>query len=189
MSTVLPSVTVAVPPGAPDWLRESVKDLSKIDLGCHYASLLAALIRLEGAAGYAPQADGPARLPSSKAAQRPTAISDWIKGGRGTKTKKSPVVSDVAKYTRSWDVWWDSLQPEWRKRDDEGRWCFDVGYSDDWDWGVLRCHGTNGLVSAVAGLYFWGIAQVSGTEDQRTRWENAVQDVVWVLEGLETTFK
>lgn len=188
-STTLPSITVAVPPDAPDWLRDSVKDLSKIDLGCHYASVLAALIRLEAAAKYAPQTNGPQRLASSKVAPRPTEISEWIKGGRGKKSKKSPVVSDVAKYTRSWDLWWDSLQLEWRKRDNNGRWRFDVGYGDDSDWGVLDCYGTNGLVSTVAGLYFWGVAQLLGTEEQRARWENAVHDVVWVLEGLEMTFK
>jgi hypothetical protein len=179
------------PADAPKWLKDSIKDLTKLDLGCHYTSLLAALIRLEGLARYEPQKSGPQRLPSPKATPRPAAISDWVRGGRGTKTKNSPTVKDVAKYAREWDHWWDSLQPEWRMRKlgEAPGWRVDVAYRDDWEWGALDCYGVNGLLSAVAGLYFWGVAVASGPEEQLARWDDTVQDVVWVLEGLQRTFK
>jgi hypothetical protein len=78
-TTPLPSFVF--PADAPKWLKDSIKDLTKLDLGCHYTSLLAALIRLEGLARYEPQKGGPQRLPSPKATPRPAAISDWVRGG------------------------------------------------------------------------------------------------------------
>jgi hypothetical protein len=177
-------VPVEVPADAPAWLRDSVADISKVDLGCHFAAVLAALIRLEKAAGY--EAAQNKKLPGGKT--RPQVIFDWIKGGRGQKTKKAPAIGDVDSHVVQWDAWWDSMQPNWRVRNAHGRWRTDAGYEDDWDWGVLDCTGVNGLLSAVGALYFWGVAVRLGPEDKRTRWEQSVLDVVWVLEGLEQTY-
>ncbi|KAJ7457079.1 hypothetical protein FB451DRAFT_1407111 [Mycena latifolia] len=45
ISTPAPSIVIAVPADAPAWLRDSIADLTKVDLGCNFASVLAALIR------------------------------------------------------------------------------------------------------------------------------------------------
>lgn len=176
-----------MPADAPKWLRESVADITKVDLGCHYASVLAALIRLEKAGGY--EVGHNVKLPGGEKGkgknQRPRVISDWIKGGRGAKTKKPPVVSDVRFHVDQWDAWWDGMQPGWRLKDDDGKWRVDLAYEDGWDWGAVDCTGVNGLLSAVAGLYFWGVAVKMGLEKDKARWEQAVHDVVWVIEGLE----
>ncbi|KAJ7707284.1 hypothetical protein B0H16DRAFT_1746505 [Mycena metata] len=183
-----PAVPIVVPENAPDWLRTSVADLTKVDLGCHYASVVAALIRVEAASRYD---DDGSRLPAAtKGAQvRPKVISAWVRGGRGTKSKTQPTVDSISKFVAEWNGWWDSMQPAWRERNRQGRWRVDPPYRKEWDWGVLDTYGVNGILSAVAGIYFWGVAVLSGSEDDIARWDTAVQDVVWVLEGLESTFK
>jgi hypothetical protein len=178
-------VPVQVPAEAPAWLRDSVADITKVDLGCHFAAVLAALIRLEKAVGY--EVGENKKLPGGKKLLRPQIISDWIKGGRGQKTKKAPVIGDVDLHVAEWDAWWDGIQPDWRARNTHGRWRADGTYEDNWDWGALDCSGVNGLLSAVAALYFWGVAVRMGPEEKKTRWEQSVLDVVWVLEGLERT--
>ncbi|KAJ7040189.1 hypothetical protein C8F04DRAFT_1178284 [Mycena alexandri] len=186
--TPLPAVPIVVPEKAPDWLHTSVADLTKVDLGCHYASVVAALIRVEAASRYD---DDGSQLPAgTKGAQaRPKVISAWVRGGRGTKSKTQPTVESISKFVTEWNGWWDSMQPAWRERNGQGRWRVDPPYRKEWDWGVLDTYGVNGILSAVAGIYFWGVTVRSGSEDDIARWDTAVQDVVWVLEGLESTFK
>ncbi|KAJ7041936.1 hypothetical protein C8F04DRAFT_946413 [Mycena alexandri] len=185
---VLPSVGVVVPSDAPNWLQESIKSLSEVDLGCHFASVLAALIRLEAAAGFEVADAERQRMPSTKKSGRPMVISTWIKGGRGAKSKTLPVVENIEKFVKEWDLWWDAVQPAWRRRGDDGRWRVDEVYGKEW--GALDCSGANGCLSAVAGLYFWGVAvKATGSAAQTARWDHAVQDVVWVLEGLRLLYK
>ncbi|KAJ7041691.1 hypothetical protein C8F04DRAFT_946802 [Mycena alexandri] len=185
-----PSIPIVVPEKAPAWLKSSVQDLTRVDLGCHYASVVAALIRLETAAKYGHNDDS--RLPAAQRGNtaRPKVLAAWIRGGRGTKSKLQPVVASLATFVPEWDGWWDSMQPEWRERNRQGRWRIDLPYQKEWDWGVMQAYGINGILSVVAGIYFWGVAVLAQhDEDQTARWDNAVQDVVWVLEGLESTFK
>ncbi|KAJ6491114.1 hypothetical protein C8R45DRAFT_1138184 [Mycena sanguinolenta] len=181
----LPSVPIEMPADAPTWIVQSVTDLTQSDLGCHFAAVLVALVRLETAAGY--EAGHVKRLPGGKALTRPKVIGEWIKGRRGTKSKTPPSISDVAAHVAEWDEWWDKIQPEWRLKDVSGKWRIDVAYEDGWDWGSLGAMGVNGLVSAVAALYFWGVAVRMGTQAQISRWEDSVHDVAWVLEGVERT--
>ncbi|KAJ7024607.1 hypothetical protein C8F04DRAFT_1239575 [Mycena alexandri] len=183
----LPSVEVVVPANAPSWLQESIKDLSKVDLGCHFGSVLVALIQLEGAAGFEVDEAERQQMPVGKRAGRPAVISAWIKGSRGTKTKTPPIVEDIDKFVKEWDFWWDAVQPQWRQRDNNGRWHVDEFYRQEW--GALDCSGANGCLSAVAGLYFWGVAAKAGSEAQMARWDHAVQDVVWVPQGLRLLYK
>ncbi|KAJ7018944.1 hypothetical protein C8F04DRAFT_907006, partial [Mycena alexandri] len=143
---------IIVPAKAPDWLHTSVADLTKVDLGCHYVSILAAFIWLEGAARY--EDDGSC-LPASG---RPKVISNWVRGGRGTKSKTQPAVESISTFVAEWDGWWDVTQPEWRERNRQGRWCKDPPYRKEWEWGILNTYGTNGILSAVADIYFWGVA-------------------------------
>ncbi|KAJ7701961.1 hypothetical protein B0H17DRAFT_908374, partial [Mycena rosella] len=155
---------------APPWLRDSLQSLMKVDLGCHYVSVLAALVRLEEAAGFEVADRERKRLPTTK---RPKQIADWIRGGQGTKSKKTPEVKSASKYAQSWNEWWDPIQPSWRTRDLEGHWAVGGDYGKDWT--ELDCSGANGCLSVVAGLYFWGVAAKGSSEDERV-WDNAVQD-------------
>lgn len=73
----------------------------------------------------------------------------------------------------------------------DGQWGTGVPYGDDFE--ALWFPGQNGCISLVAGLYFWGMSRQamgsmggSGWDGvNRMKWERAVQDVVWMLEGLE----
>ncbi|KAJ7023319.1 hypothetical protein C8F04DRAFT_1193569 [Mycena alexandri] len=173
-----PSVPINVPAKAPEWLRASVADLTRVNLGCHYASIVAAFIRLEAAAKYL---DDGSRLPAAaKGPQaRPKVISAWVREGRGTKSKTPPNVDNLSRFVAEWDGWWDGMQPAWRERNRQGRWRVDPPYRKEWDWGVLDTHWREWDTESV----------LSGSAEDIERWDNAVQDVVWVLEGLESTFK
>jgi len=52
----------------------------------------------------------------------------------------------------------------------------------DGDWEVLRRPGVNGILSVMAGLFFWGVA-LRG-KGSREGWNNAVSDCTVVLVAL-----
>ncbi|KAJ7238446.1 hypothetical protein C8J57DRAFT_1086897 [Mycena rebaudengoi] len=160
----------------PAWLRDSIKYLMMTDLGCHFHAVLQSLVQLEKAYNY----DNPSRgLPMEK---RPGEIHQWIRGGRGQKTKKPIIVRDAAKYSEQWNAWWSSLQPKWRLKRPDGRWCHEGEYGYSWD--TLDFPGQNGCLSVVAGLFFWGCAVNFEVEGESAEWDYAVQDVYWILDGL-----
>ncbi|KAJ7469883.1 hypothetical protein B0H11DRAFT_1731310 [Mycena galericulata] len=175
----LPS-TFEMPDGLPLWLRDGLADLTRDELGGSYKALLAALIQLEKAFGFENRAN--VRLPKQ---YRPAAVEAWIKGGRG-RSKKVPELSvPVERYATDWQQWWDSLQPAWRVKDSQGRWALGDdagGYGADW--ASLEFPGVNGCLSIVASLYFWGRAVRNDSQNARSQWEAAVEDVAWMLEGM-----
>ncbi|KAJ7618253.1 hypothetical protein DFH06DRAFT_1012065 [Mycena polygramma] len=183
-STTLPPPPgqVTVPANAPPWLRDGILWLRKNDLGPQYAALLSALVRMEGAFGFDPQTYG--ALPSD---ERPSQVGDWINRGR-SRMKKIPGIADVGRYAEQWQTWWDSMQPGWRRRGTDGKWRSggDEEYGGNEEWGVLDRPGPNGCLSVVAALYFWGVCE-NQSAALKARWREAVEDVVWVLEGLEVS--
>jgi len=91
------------------------------------------------------------------AKHRPTVITDWIQRGRNEKWV--PPNFDGAKFDKQFKLWWLHLQPAWRREtDNEVAWGSVGG-----DLMPLRKPGTNGLLSVVAGLFFWGINAKKGT--------------------------
>ncbi|KAJ7432261.1 hypothetical protein B0H11DRAFT_1760775, partial [Mycena galericulata] len=106
-----------------------------------------------------------------------------IKGGRGKKMRFTPSIGNLAQYQKQWWAWWDSLQPEWRERDSDGRWSINGNWGPSNAWDPLEAPGPNGCLSVVASLCFWGRSLASRPET-REGWEAAVQDVAWMLEGL-----
>jgi hypothetical protein len=181
----LPAVEVVVPAHAPAWLRDSVALFRTEELGCHFTSVLAALVKVETVFGFDEETYGVLRADS-----RPDPINKWIKGGRTTKTTKIPPVKNVAKYAAQWQQWWDILQPEWRRRDGEGNWLTggEAEYGGDNQWCELDKPGPNGCLSVVAGLYIWGVCK-DQPDDVKAHWTEAVQDVAWILEGLAQSMK
>lgn len=73
------------------------------------------------------------------------------------------------------------MQPGWRHNDD-GENSRDDG-SDDGDWTDIRLSGTNGLLSVLAALFFWGDA-VHARGTPTTAWLEALGDVAYVIERL-----
>ncbi|KAJ7732893.1 hypothetical protein B0H16DRAFT_1328501 [Mycena metata] len=173
-----------MPSNAPAWLRGCVGVLQTEDLGCHFTALVAALVKLESVYGFDDTKYG-AAIPAE---HRPTEVTQWIRGGRD-RTKKVPKIGNLVKYVKVWQTWWNSLQPEWRRRDGEGNLMAggEVGYGAADAWGVLDTGGPNGWLSVVASLYFWGVCSGQSVE-MKGRWDAAVQDVMWMLEGLTAAF-
>ncbi|KAJ7123326.1 hypothetical protein C8R46DRAFT_928270, partial [Mycena filopes] len=166
----------------PDWLRGALGVLCRRDLGIHFNALMQALIRVEERVGFE---DDPPRNRLAKL--RPTEVSAWIGSGRGMRSKNpyDAGVKSAAAYRKKWDLWWSSLQPEWRKQQ-RGRWVA-MDYDDGLDWGELASHGPNGGLSIVAAVYFWGVACVDKAETtaaDKEKWEMAVHDVTWAFEGV-----
>ncbi|KAJ6447330.1 hypothetical protein C8R47DRAFT_999819, partial [Mycena vitilis] len=167
-----------------EWLDKAIAWLQRKDLGAQYASLLAALVRLEEAFGFDAETYG--ALPSE---DRPDQVQKWIGAGR-TRGQKVPAIANVGKYAEEWYGWWDSMQPEWRRRGADGAWMVggDTAYGGNEEWGYLDRPGPNGCLSIVASLYFWGVCD-NQSAAQRARWQEAVEDVSWMLEGLEMSMK
>ncbi|KAJ7717078.1 hypothetical protein DFH07DRAFT_715076, partial [Mycena maculata] len=161
------------PPKAEEWFTHALTEMTQRNLGGHFNAALAAWTRLESACKFA--------SPSHKlsATGRPKQVSQWIQGARGHRGQPAPIVTKPREYKGIWWGWWDSLQPEWRKKGEDGTW--EVGESyGEWDDALLHW-GPNGLLSVIASLYFWGCAVVD-SPDLAKRWERAVNDVSWVLE-------
>ncbi|KAJ7758930.1 hypothetical protein DFH07DRAFT_741385 [Mycena maculata] len=151
--------------------------MTREDLGPHFRAVVAAWMRAEAASKFM---QGPTNLPSKG---RPKQVGAWITSARG-KRGCNTSVANLALYAVEWQNWWDSLQPNWRSRGADGAWTVGTSYGKDGkEWGHLLQWGVNGTLSIVASLYFWGCA-VREDDVAKIRWETAVTDVGWMLEGL-----
>ncbi|KAJ7840775.1 hypothetical protein B0H13DRAFT_1649441 [Mycena leptocephala] len=168
----------AFPDDAPKWLKDAVTNIAATPLGGSFKAVLEAVIRVEEAHSF--DSDVKGTLPTTG---RPDVLHDWVKGGRGSKTKKIPVIKKFSSYPAVWQGWWDSLQPAWRKRGVDGHWEIGGEYSEDWE--ALDCPGVNGVLNLAASLYFWGhqaeeARAKEGEEwftENRKLWDDAVHDV------------
>ncbi|KAJ7333345.1 hypothetical protein DFH08DRAFT_655439, partial [Mycena albidolilacea] len=167
---------LACPASAPAWFVDARGDITREGLGPHYDAVIAAWTRMEQASRFE---QGPTNL-SSKGC--PKQVGAWITNARG-KRGTTPAVPDPAMYAVEWQGWWDSLQPEWRRKEGDGRWSVTEGYGEGGrEWGLLYHWGINGVLSVVASLYFWGCAVRGGDPVLQASWEAAVGDVGWMLE-------
>ncbi|KAJ7477129.1 hypothetical protein B0H11DRAFT_1701666 [Mycena galericulata] len=173
------------PPKAKEWFVDAHAAMTRENLGCHFDALVAAWTRVEAASKFE---KGPTNLPSRG---RPKQVGTWISAARGTRGGSNPQVPDPAAYAVEWQGWWDSLQPEWRKKDGNGDWSTVDGYGKGGkEWGDLTQWGVNGTLSIVASLYFWGSAVGEGEDaGMLATWEAAVLDVTWMLEGMATFYE
>jgi hypothetical protein len=140
--------------------------------------MLEALVALERSYGFK---IGSKNL--SKGSRRPVQVQDWIKDGRGRNLAVRPI-ANLARYQEDWWAWWTELQPPWR-----GSWRGQTSEKSavpaDADWGKLVVPGQNGLLSVVATLYWWAVAEKkAGTLTPSVGWGEAVVDTTFVLRGL-----
>ncbi|KAG1895954.1 uncharacterized protein F5891DRAFT_907623, partial [Suillus fuscotomentosus] len=108
---------------------------------------------------------------------RPAEVHWWISCGR----KGKPTIPDLNAFVLRWWSWWITLQPEWRKCQAPTLTTSAIlPRTDDSNWDTLNKPGANGMLSVVATLKWWADgADGKGYED--SRWEDAADDVVWVL--------
>lgn len=164
-------------------------------LGTSWACVLHALVNLEADHGFQ---NSKASLPN--VGNRPPAISLWIKNAR----VRSPAISDVSVYETQWWRWWRALQPDWRSlsttegpisavdslMESLNRPSFGGSFA------LLDCHGSNGFLSVVGSLRFWGDEVHSQFEKNSKNskkwlehasaesWNRAVSEVTRLMVGL-----
>ena len=166
-SNVDASVSNAKSTSSPSWVSNATTLFKSTNLGSEWDLLLSTWLEFEERAGF----DSSARL---GAQHRPRAIADWIQRARPATFR--PEIKDEKEFAAAFSSWWQNLQPEWRRVENNN------GPQEDEDWDAIRCSGVNGLVSVVAALFFWG----SAIQDRptQTTWLEAVKDVSYVLHQL-----
>lgn len=88
-----------------------------------------------------------------------------------------PSVVDIDAYCKSWTDWWKSCQPLWRG--DKG-WPLPQVSDGTATWGKLCARGKNGLFLVIMSTTWW--AHSLKTADQRRFFEEAMDDIRWVIE-------
>ncbi|TDL19650.1 hypothetical protein BD410DRAFT_727011, partial [Rickenella mellea] len=113
---------------------------------------------------------------------RPSAVSWWI--NRGRKDAVPPNV-EVSKIKMQWWAWWNSIQPEWRRRgQDDLRSLSRAGVRGDWDGFWLP--GVNGLLSVLICLVWWGREENASNTGS---WISACQDVKCVVDAVHAEIR
>ncbi|KAK7030291.1 SERTA domain-containing protein 3 [Paramarasmius palmivorus] len=119
-------------------------------------------------------------LPTEK---RPDAVTFWAK--RARKSGTPPDAQDAKSFGPAVLAWWSSMMPDWRTKDAEGQWL----RAGEGSWGSLRCPGANGLLSILACLKWWLLAEGDGSEastgNASASWHSLLEDVVWVMTELK----
>jgi len=155
---------------APKWFVMAMKKLQSQDIDPRFLTLVHTWGAFEVKEGYK-------EIGKLDAKHRPMEIGDWIQRGRNEKWNAPNLRAD--KYQLQFTKWWYHLQPDWRRENDtDVAWGSIVG-----DLTYLRKPGTNGLLSVVAGLFFWGLKVKKGTAD----WNQfivCVDDVQAILSAL-----
>ena len=108
---------------------------------------------------------------------RPACIFEWIQRGRSPTWR--PVIANIAAFEKAFHAWWVSLQPKWRVSGKATILTEDV----EGDWEILSKPGMNGLLSVLAGLFYWGRI-VQSNAKQRKAWAADVEDCTLVLRHL-----
>lgn len=152
------------------WIQNALEMVTTVDLGADWQTLVRKWVEFEGEHGYKQEG----KKLGSKG--RPQSITDWIRRARNSSYR--PVIRDVKAFEASFWTWWTTLQPEWRL--DNASTGLLQG-SGSWD--ALRCSGQNGLLSAIAALFFWGLS-AEGNRKDKAAWGAVVDDVLYALTEL-----
>jgi hypothetical protein len=167
------SATPAVPTMASEWFKMGFGEVTKTNLGPLFQEILCHFIEIETTSDFADGKKG-----FSKAG-RPDELGKWIAAGCWRRTP--PVITNVKNFTNIWWKWWIGLQPEWREELEGGRLARAM-YGNDWE--TLTLPGPNGWLSVVACLYWWGCAVRESTTNLVAEYEDALHDVIFMMQGL-----
>ena len=108
------------------------------------------------------------------AESRPLCIQEWIH--HACPTIWCPVIMSILAFEKSFEAWWNNLQPDWRKNND-GSIAFD---NIDGNWEKLRKAGLNRIHSVIVTLFYWG-CRVQGSVTKHSQWASSVEDCILVL--------
>lgn len=158
-----------LPSSAPAWLMSASGMLRSEALGVEWLELVGTWEAFEVGEGFS--------FPTKLAAKgRPPCIGDWIQRARAPSYRAA--IANPADFAQAFTAWWTSLQPEWRQS--PGTLLLKTSGNLD----AIRKPGTNGLLSVIAALFFWGFACRS---NGRGDWLEAVDEVGWTLRQLVET--
>ncbi|KAE9386949.1 hypothetical protein BT96DRAFT_838392 [Gymnopus androsaceus JB14] len=128
-----------------------------------WAQLVDMWFELEETAGFLDVGKGKG-LPTSK--DCPKAVATWIQNGQSNK----PVEIDTDMHGLNLMRWWKALNPSW---------CKVYQQEGEGDWGSLNASGHNGLLSILACMHWWYLADKSVRSD--VGWQMLFTDAQWVL--------
>ena len=103
-----------------------------------------------------------------------------MRAGRSYDPEHLPFVLDVKTYRESWVLWWTACQPSWRT---ENGWPFSREI-DEVDWGKLCAQGQNRLFLVVMSTAWWATSIKSTDTDEQGAFNEAVDDVRWVIKQV-----
>ncbi|KAJ7017138.1 hypothetical protein C8F04DRAFT_907552, partial [Mycena alexandri] len=149
------------PLDAPAWVGNAFAQISGKDIGEHYEEVLDAWLGLERKYGFTA---GSSNSSFSRVA-RPQEVTDWIRDGRG-RSVGIRAIANLEAFEKTWWAWWTALQPAWRKPA-QGQ-LSPPAAPGMMDWGKLIVPGQNGLLSVVAALYWWGVAEKEAGRSARS---------------------
>ncbi|KAL1698292.1 hypothetical protein EV121DRAFT_218423 [Schizophyllum commune] len=166
------------PADAAAWFRDNFEVFDRPELGGVYLKLLGAWQALEAKNEFDIGKGTRLRDP-----RKPPVLKAWIQAGRAPRTKKIPDIADVDAFAKQVWIWWASLQPEGREVDAEGLAQPSRDVVDDWG-AALGVRGQNGMLSVVACLCWWGLANNEAQRASDGLWCRLVEDATWVCEQM-----
>ncbi|KAJ6571545.1 hypothetical protein B0H19DRAFT_935544, partial [Mycena capillaripes] len=98
--------------------------------------------------------------------RRPPQVGAWVQRARSG----IPDIKDVAKFTEGWAVWWQDINPAWRKATIPMP-------KQDGSWECMDVPGPNGFLNVLICLKWWR----ERLREESKEWVDAVEDVSWVL--------
>lgn len=113
---------------------------------------------------------------------RPKIIAEWIKWARKPTWLPSSFPK-VADFEREHVAWWKTLQPAWCMTETGS-----LSHNCHGSWDSLHVGGVNGLLSALASVFFWGLS-IRRTEGNTDSWNMIVEDTLYVVQQLTRDLK
>ncbi|KAF7375728.1 hypothetical protein MSAN_00462300 [Mycena sanguinolenta] len=146
------------------WATTADATLRSKEYGGKWTALLSLWWKREETAGFA------GTTKSHPAKMRPKEVGDWVSRARNY----TPQISDPADFgVRFWS-WWIHINPSWRTKERP------MKREGPVSWLCLDYHGQNGFLNVLMCLKWWRDAMDAPSPD----WEEAVDDVTWVLSQM-----
>jgi hypothetical protein len=95
-----------------------------------------------------------------------------------------PFILDVASYQDHWKRWWTACQPAWRQNDG---WPLMRDTPSVADWHKVCARGQSGLFLVIISTAWW--ASSIQSEEEWVRFDNAMDDLLWVIEQVRAWLK
>lgn len=142
------SATITVPADAPDYVVNAISMFSGVESLAvipRWMNLVEKWVDFERRSRYKTS-------PPLAAKNRPKVIGDWIARARSATYVGPKVEPDT--YMKGFRLWYLAMQPVWRTMPDTTF----VEVEGEHDWACLHRSGPNGILSIIAGLYYWDVS-------------------------------